>query len=110
MPSVIEPSFGIGRILYAVLEHAFRVREGDEKRVWLSVPPAMAPISCSVLLLSNNDQFNPFVTKISKSQALPPIPPSSHECVSCAVSRDSEGAWYLSSCGRQFSQYWTKIC
>lgn len=66
VPSVIEPSFGIGRILYAALEHAFRVREDDEKRVWLSVQPAMAPISCSVLLLSTNEQFNPFITKIGK--------------------------------------------
>ena len=32
VPSVIEPSFGIGRILYAVLEHSFRQREGDEQR------------------------------------------------------------------------------
>ena len=31
-PSVIEPSFGIGRILYAVLEHSFRVRPDDEQR------------------------------------------------------------------------------
>ncbi|VDP53256.1 unnamed protein product [Heligmosomoides polygyrus] len=31
-PSVIEPSFGIGRVMYAVLEHSFRQREGDEQR------------------------------------------------------------------------------
>ncbi|KAJ1341815.1 glycine-tRNA ligase [Batrachochytrium salamandrivorans] len=31
-PSVIEPSFGIGRILYALLEHSYYVREGDEQR------------------------------------------------------------------------------
>ena len=31
-PTVIEPSFGIGRIMYAVLEHNFHVREGDEQR------------------------------------------------------------------------------
>lgn len=32
VPSVIEPSFGIGRILYGVLEHSFRQRENDEQR------------------------------------------------------------------------------
>jgi len=32
LPSVIEPSFGIGRILYSVLEHNYHVREGDENR------------------------------------------------------------------------------
>jgi len=31
-PSVIEPSFGIGRIMYAVFEHKFCIREGDEQR------------------------------------------------------------------------------
>jgi glycyl-tRNA synthetase (class II) len=27
-PSVIEPSFGVGRILYCLFEHAFYAREG----------------------------------------------------------------------------------
>jgi len=31
-PHVIEPSFGIGRIMYSVLEHNFKVRDGDEQR------------------------------------------------------------------------------
>lgn len=66
----MEPSFGVGRILYAVLEHSFRVREGDEKRVWLSLPPAIAPVSCSVLLLSGNEQFHPFKEKIGELSSL----------------------------------------
>ena len=32
VPSVVEPSFGIGRIMYALFEHNFRMREGDEQR------------------------------------------------------------------------------
>lgn len=32
VPGVIEPSFGIGRIMYAIFEHKFRVRPGDEQR------------------------------------------------------------------------------
>ena len=32
VPHVIEPSFGVGRIMYAVLEHNFQTREGDEQR------------------------------------------------------------------------------
>ena len=31
-PNVIEPSFGIGRIFYAVSEHVFWTREGDDAR------------------------------------------------------------------------------
>lgn len=32
IPNVIEPSFGIGRIMYSLFEHNFRMREGDENR------------------------------------------------------------------------------
>lgn len=32
IPSVIEPSFGIGRIMYSLFEHNFRIREADEAR------------------------------------------------------------------------------
>lgn len=64
IPSVIEPSFGIGRILYAILEHSFRIREGDDQRVWLALPAVVAPISCSVLPLSGNEQFAPFIQTI----------------------------------------------
>ena len=32
VPSVIEPSLGVGRIMYVVLEHSFRQRAEDEKR------------------------------------------------------------------------------
>lgn len=32
VPNVIEPSFGIGRIMYTIFEHTFQVREGDEQR------------------------------------------------------------------------------
>ena len=32
VPSVVEPSFGIGRVMYAIFEHNFKVREGDEQR------------------------------------------------------------------------------
>lgn len=31
-PNVIEPSFGIGRILYSVIEHSYWYRAGDETR------------------------------------------------------------------------------
>lgn len=31
-PNVIEPSFGIGRILYSLLEHSYWARENDVAR------------------------------------------------------------------------------
>jgi len=39
IPNVIEPSFGIGRIMYTVFEHTFHIREGDEQRT-VSFPVA----------------------------------------------------------------------
>ena len=64
-PGVVEPSFGIGRIMYAIWEHSFRVREGSDQRSYLSLPPIIAPIKCSVLPLSGNEEFKPFINKIS---------------------------------------------
>lgn len=65
-PNVIEPSFGIGRILYALLEHSFWVREGDEARNVLSFPAIVAPFKCCILPLSGNAVFEPFVKKFSR--------------------------------------------
>ena len=39
IPSVIEPSFGIGRVLYAIFEHSFKMR--DEKRTYFSNPTSL---------------------------------------------------------------------
>ena len=58
IPSVIEPSFGIGRIMYAVLEHSFRQRPEDEKRMVSFTPiyvPSKINIFCAIC-----KQFEPF--------------------------------------------------
>ncbi|ORZ17136.1 glycyl-tRNA synthetase [Absidia repens] len=65
-PNVIEPSFGIGRILYSLLEHSWWVREGDESRNVLSFPTVVAPFKCCLLPLSGNVCFDPFVKKYSR--------------------------------------------
>uniref|UniRef100_A0AC35TIX2 Glycine--tRNA ligase n=1 Tax=Rhabditophanes sp. KR3021 TaxID=114890 RepID=A0AC35TIX2_9BILA len=65
VPSVIEPSFGIGRIMYAVLEHSFRTREGDANRNFLELKPSVAPIKCSILPISSNERFAPLMDLVS---------------------------------------------
>lgn len=67
VPSVIEPSFGIGRIMYSLLEHNFKMRDGDEQRCFFSLPSVVAPLKCSVLPLSTNTEFVPFVKQISQA-------------------------------------------
>jgi glycyl-tRNA synthetase len=56
MPHVIEPSYGIDRMCYAVLEHAYaeEVVEGEVRRV-MRFPPAVAPIQAAVFPLVNRD-------------------------------------------------------
>ncbi|KAI8641817.1 glycyl-tRNA synthetase [Parasitella parasitica] len=66
-PNVIEPSFGIGRILYSLLEHSWWVREDDEARNVLSFPTVVAPFKCCLLPLSGNAEFEPFVRKYSSA-------------------------------------------
>ncbi|VDO51724.1 unnamed protein product [Onchocerca flexuosa] len=68
-PSVIEPSFGIGRIMYSVLEHSFRQREGDEQRVYFALRPVVAPIKCSVLPISANPRFEPIMAAVRSELA-----------------------------------------
>ncbi|XP_048121762.1 glycine--tRNA ligase isoform X1 [Alosa alosa] len=67
VPNVIEPSFGIGRIMYSIFEHTFHIREGDEQRTFFSFPATVAPYKCSVLPLSQNQEFTPFVRELSEA-------------------------------------------
>ena len=64
-PFVIEPSFGIGRLIYACLEHNYDCREKDTERRFFTIPPLVAPYKCSVLPLSNKPEFDPFINTIS---------------------------------------------
>lgn len=57
VPSVIEPSFGIGRTLYCVLEHSFRMRENDAARTYFHFKPIVAPIKCSLLPLMTKPEL-----------------------------------------------------
>ncbi|CAG9318647.1 unnamed protein product [Blepharisma stoltei] len=67
-PSVIEPSFGIGRIIYSILEHAFRERTNvKEARSYLYIPPVIAPVKCCVLPLSKNPDFDQFVDQLKET-------------------------------------------
>lgn len=73
-PNVIEPSFGIGRILYALFEHVFWTRPDDASRAVLSIPPAVAPTKVLLVPLSNHQDFKPLLAKISKQLKLAKIP------------------------------------
>ncbi|HEX9608779.1 MAG TPA: glycine--tRNA ligase [Candidatus Paceibacterota bacterium] len=55
IPHVIEPTFGIGRTVLAVLaEHYHEDELGGEKRVMLRLPKALAPVKVAVFPLLKN--------------------------------------------------------
>ncbi|CCE61320.1 hypothetical protein TPHA_0A02380 [Tetrapisispora phaffii CBS 4417] len=66
IPNVIEPSFGIGRIIYAVFEHSYWSRPEDTARSVLSFPPLVAPTKVLLVPLSNHKDLAPVTAKISK--------------------------------------------
>lgn len=67
-PSVIEPSFGIGRILYSLLEHSFYQREEDEQRCVMRFNPIVAPYKCTVLPIVSGEEINRIVDEIAADQ------------------------------------------
>ncbi|TVU14741.1 hypothetical protein EJB05_38232 [Eragrostis curvula] len=69
-PSVIEPSFGIGRIIYCLFEHCYYQRPGkteDEQLNVFGFPPLVAPIKCTVFPLVKIEKFDVVAKKISKA-------------------------------------------
>ncbi|WJX30420.1 glycine--tRNA ligase [Trifolium repens] len=70
IPSVIEPSFGIGRIIYCLYEHTFYTRQskaGDEQLNVFRFPSVVAPIKCTVFPLIQNQEFEEVAKLISKA-------------------------------------------
>lgn len=67
VPCVIEPSFGIERIYYALLEHTYSVRD-DKKRTYFSLSPKICPIKVSIIPLSqrHRNETMPLINKIGK--------------------------------------------
>ncbi len=63
IPHVIEPSFGIDRITYSILEHSYfeeeAVEEGedDRTRIVLRLKPEVAPVQAAVLPLLTREEL-----------------------------------------------------
>jgi glycyl-tRNA synthetase len=66
MPHVIEPSYGIDRMCYAVLEHSYdeEMVEGEVRRV-LHLPAAIAPVQVGVFPLVSRDGLDTVATEIA---------------------------------------------
>lgn len=57
-PSVVEPSFGIGRIMYGILDHSYTVKQktNGESQAMLALSAAIAPVKCGINPLGNTEQ------------------------------------------------------
>jgi len=67
VPHVIEPSYGIDRILYYILEHSYSEakKKGEEYRV-LRLNPLMAPIKVGVFPLVGDKRLVKIASKIDR--------------------------------------------
>lgn len=63
-PHVIEPSFGIDRLMYAIFNQNFWARENDEKRIVLSLPIILSPYDVAILQLCNKEDLLNIVNNI----------------------------------------------
>ncbi len=55
VPHVIEPSLGVDRTFLAVLLDSYKEEgEGEDKRIWLALPPKLAPYKVAVFPLLKN--------------------------------------------------------
>ena len=59
VPHVVEPSLGIDRALYTVLDHSHCTDEVDgEERTYLELPPEVAPTTVGVFPLMDRDRLD----------------------------------------------------
>lgn len=72
IPHVIEPSHGLDRILYTVLEHAFTQKEKGYKL--LKLKPEVAPIKVGVFPLMSRDGLEEKAIEIDQDLRLSGIP------------------------------------
>ena len=65
MPSVVEPSFGIGRIMYCLFEHCYYTREKDAQRTVFKFSPLVAPTKATVFPLVQKEAMNKVAREVS---------------------------------------------
>jgi glycyl-tRNA synthetase len=67
LPHVVEPSWGLQRMFYCALEHAYRPNGFDREWVWLALPKRIAPYSVHVFPLMKRDGLDDLARKINSS-------------------------------------------
>src|SRR3989338_2000488 len=55
VPHVVEPSMGVDRLFWCILEHAYRGKSKEKDLEWFDLPPCIAPYHASVFPLMKKD-------------------------------------------------------
>lgn len=87
-PHVIEPSFGIGRILFCLYEHCFYTRPNKKGDTHLNVfrfPPIVAPIKCAIFPLVKNQLLEDDVARITESLKKERVYPGQHHIAGASI-------------------------
>jgi glycyl-tRNA synthetase len=68
VPHVIEPSYGIDRILYFILEHNYKeLKKNEEEYTVLTLQPQMAPLTVGVFPLTGDEHLVKFAQDIDNN-------------------------------------------
>ena len=68
VPHVVEPSFGLGRILTVLLEHNFCTREADGRR-FFTFPVSVSPYKAAVMTIVKSGELDPIAERICSDLA-----------------------------------------
>ncbi len=63
-PHILEPSFGIDRLIYSVLEQNFWSRKENDQRIVLSLPFSLSPYNVAIFALVKTESLNTVVKSI----------------------------------------------
>jgi glycyl-tRNA synthetase len=67
-PNVIEPSFGIDRLMYSIFEQNAWIRKEDEQRIVLSLPKDLSPYDVAIFeLIVKNDEIVNLASTIKRN-------------------------------------------
>ena len=65
IPHVIEPTFGLSRLLITILVDAYRDEDiGDKKRIVLKLSPRLSPVKAAVFPLQKDLKLSEYATKL----------------------------------------------
>ena len=64
IPHVIEPSFGIERLLYCILEHTYRPKDETRGWSWFQFPSQIAPYDAVILPLLTRPELEEIARKL----------------------------------------------